>query len=244
MKLVYLLFILPFALFGQFGNQNEKPASWEFEEKISIPTNYITPDKSDIEDLINKKSGPYIVAAGVKTNLTFKDFNLSRILSNGDKIYHCKISSEGSLGYRIQFENLKLDKGAKLWLYNPEQTEFVGSYNQSEVLQDGQLLTSTIPGSVAILEYLEPKEVKTADFTIPYIHHFFRGLKSGNGWGTSGSCMINVACSEASNFISEQAATCKIVLTGTKDGKPFTGWCTGTLMNNTKNDGTPLYIDS
>lgn len=242
MKLVYILFLAPYLLFGQFGNSDELPITWDSKETLVIPSSSLAPDKNTIEKLLNEKTGPYIVATGIETTIRFSDFKLTRILPNGDKLYQYKIFSEGSLGYRIQFDQLKLDRKARLWIYDQEKTNFVGSYTSSDLNSDGSLLSSIIEGSVAVIEYLEPQKAQTGNFSISYIHHFFRGLKSGNGFKTSQACMINAACSEGSNYSVEQAATCKIVLKGIKDSKPFTGFCSGTLMSNTKNDGTPYIL--
>jgi lysyl endopeptidase len=243
MNLVYILLLAPSLLFGQFGNSTETPISWDSKEAIDIPYSNFVPDKSTIETLMSEKTGPYIVATGIKTNIHFRDFKLTKILPNGDKLYQYKINSEGSLGYRIQFDQLKMDKNARLWIYDQNKTNFAGSYNQGEVDPKGSFISSVIEGPVAIIDLLEPKNSQTSDFSIPYLHHFFRGLKSGNGWRTSQACMINAACSEGSSYTQEQTSTCKIVITGTgKDGKPFTGWCTGTLIGNTKNDGTPYIL--
>jgi lysyl endopeptidase len=242
MKLVYLLLLAPCLLHGQFGNPNELPFSWDSKETISIPTANIAPDKSTIVDLINEKEGPYIVATGIETTIHFSDFKLTKIMPNGDKLYQYKIASEGSLGYRIQFTQMKLDKNARIWIYDQDKTNFVGSYKATEVNPDGSFISSIIEGPIAVIDYLEPKKSQTSNFSIPFVHHFFRGLKSGNGIDSAQACMINAACSEGNNYSKEQAATCKIVLKGIKDAKPFTGFCTGTLMSNTKNDGTPYIL--
>lgn len=242
MKILYVLLFTPILLWSQFGNPNEKPILWSSTDIVDIPSKYLAADKDKIQELSQEPSNLYIVATGIPTDIFFSDFKLVKVLPSGDKVYQYQITSENALGLRIQFQNLQLDPQARIWLYNQDKTDVVGSYSRRDVLSDGSLLTSYIHSNTGIIEILEPRNSHISNFHITTVHHFFRGLKSTQGFGSSQSCMLNVACSEGDNYSVEQLATCKIVITGIKDGSAFTGFCSGTLLNNTRLDGSPIVL--
>jgi hypothetical protein len=236
-KLLILIFIFPSILCAQFANSGEKPYRWQEPESLNFPSSNLIADKSNIEKLVQKEDGFYACATVVPAAIRFDQFVLSDVLANGDKIYQYLIQSDGALGLRVQFDKLKLSSGSKLWLYNSDKTEFVGPYTASDV-QDQKLMSSIVHGHSAIIMYLEPRNVQSEPFAITEIRHFFRGLKSSAGFRNSQSCMLNVRCSEGDNHAIERDAVCRILVSFNSGD----GWCTGTLMNNTLENASPIIL--
>jgi hypothetical protein len=241
-QVVYFVVFCPIFILAQFGNKNLPPESWMRDGKWSaIVTKEIKADAIEIERLKEVKHASYICATAIPTQINFSEFTLAEILPNSDKVYRLIIKSPNALGLMVMFENFKLEGKAKLWLYNKERTYFAGLYTEKDNYQlNGGFLTSHVLGNEIIVEYIEPKNVKTNDFVISRVYHYFRGLKSGNGngFGQAGSCMINAICSEGNAKPAARDAACRIRVTGTK----FSGFCSGTLVNNTSEDKTPYVL--
>ena len=67
-----------------------------------------------------------------------------------------------------------------------------------------------------------------------YTHQF-----SSSEYRSSGSCNVNVNCSEGDDFRKQQRAVARILV---KMDAYTMGWCTGTLINNTNYDRTPYLL--
>ncbi len=241
-QFIFLLFLSPLFLHAQFGNKSLPPESWKRDGKWSaIATKEIKADAAEIERLKEIKHASYICATAIPTQIRFSDFSLAEILPNNDKVYRLIIQSPEALGMMVLFENFKLQSGAKLWLYNRDRTHFAGMYSEKDNYQsNGDFLSSHVLGSEIIVEYLEPSSLNTSDFFITKVYHYFRGLKGGNGNGfkASASCMINAACPEGDAKPAARDATCRIKVVGPN----FSGFCSGTLINNTSEDKTPYIL--
>lgn len=245
MKAVLLIvFFVPTFLFSQFGDPTVKPSSWNITTpKSSVLWKEITVDNAYIEKIIQTYShGAHVAAVAVDVNFSFNDFTLSKILQNGDKIFQLKIISKNAEGMSFFFDNFKLSNNAKMWVYDDAETNFKGVYTSKENRADGKFSTSTVHGETVIIEYLEPKDELTQNFKLNKIYHFFNSLKSGNGTNAgfkqSKYCEVNAKCSESANYSAELTSTCRILVYGYN----FAGFCSGTLVNNTRQDRSPLIL--
>jgi len=243
MKYVLLLVLsIPCIVWSQFGDRNSSPASWFRDTRYTpIKSIEVIANPSEIERLENIEHASYICATAIPTQIKSSEFTLAEILPNGDKVYRIVLKSPDALGLMVMFSEFKLESGAKLWLYNKDRTSFAGMYSENDNYQsNGDFLSSHVLGSEIIIEYQEPAYLKTKDFHISKIYHYFRGLKgsNGNGFGAAGSCMLNSGCPEGSAKPAALDATCRIRVTGPN----FSGFCTGTLVNNTSEDKTPYIL--
>jgi hypothetical protein len=243
MKHIFLLsFIIPMFTFAQFGNKWSEPIGWTLHSTVSqIENRELTADPVMIEKLSNTEHVSYLCATAINTDILFSDFQLAELMPNGDKIYRLAIHSEGAQGMMLGFENFVLLPGARLWLYDVNKKNYIGEYAaRDNYTDDKSFMTSHVRGSTIIVEYLEPKNISTPNFRISKVYHYFRGLKSidGTGFGASGACMLNANCSEGNGREDANAATCKIKVTTPNSS----GFCTGTLLNNTSEDKTPYII--
>ncbi len=68
------------------------------------------------------------------------------------------------------------------------------------------------------------------------VTHAYRDVYAyAKSLGSSGSCNINVACPQSAGWENEIRSVCMLVVGGS-------GFCTGALVNNTSNDGTPYIL--
>lgn len=238
MKKLILIFFPLFAS-AQFGNETETPILWNsLISKNQLKEVEIKKDSIELEKVLKDEASSNHSAITSNTNITFQDFKITKVLSNGDKVYQLKITSEDALGMVFYFDSFKLEAGAKMWMYDDKNESYIGSYSSINNQEDQHFVSSVIEGKDIIIEYLEPKHVITKPFKLTKVYYFFRGLKVEIGYGNSDKCMINVECNEGKKYIDQSKATCRILIFGTN----YASFCTGTLINNTKNDETPYII--
>jgi lysyl endopeptidase len=241
-RLIALYIFLPFLTFAQFGNKHIQPIGWERNSAVvQLSSQHVVADPVMIEKLSHAEHTAFFCATAITTDFSFSDFQLAELVPNGDKIYRLSIHSNGALGMMLNFENFTLQSGAKLWLYDVHKKNFIGEYTSKDnYTEDNTFMTSHVRGNTIIVEYLEPKNTSTPNFKINRVYHYFRGLKStdGTGFGAAESCMLNANCSEGDGREDANAATCRIKVTFPGGS----GFCTGTLLNNTAEDLTPYII--
>ncbi|HOU98417.1 MAG TPA: hypothetical protein PLP65_06185 [Bacteroidales bacterium] len=71
---------------------------------------------------------------------------------------------------------------------------------------------------------------------VPFLDRY--DLTKTTGFGASGSCEVNVNCSEGASWQTEKRGVAEIWL---KNGASW-GWCTGGLVNTTNNSGIPYFL--
>ena len=163
-------------------------------------------------------------------------------LPNGGRLWRMRIKSEGALSLNIIFNKFKIPEGGKVFLYTPDKTTVLGAFTHQNNKSSGIFAVAPVPGDEIVIEYLEESAVATEPvIEIGSVNHDYLGVfgyLSGDiktGWfGDSGDCNVNVNCSDDTPDTVQQSV-CKIMIDGSM-------LCTGTLINNTRNDGTPYFI--
>ena len=174
------------------------------------------------------------------------DFNLEnsgvwKNLPNGDKIWQLIIESRNALTINLLFENFNLPKGAFLYLYDIHKTNRVGAYTHKNNRYDGELGTELVHGDKIIVEYVEPNNVDfRGTFTITNIIHGYRSIGPiqdtlERTLNSSGDCNIDVNCPLGEGWENEIRSVALIIVGGN-------AVCTGALINNTCDDGTPYFL--
>lgn len=234
---------LTFAQISKFGT----PKS--FDTKLSPELNknikFRTVDATNItaykaEDVIKdaKKDSPWRFGENIFVDYGMNNSGTWDILENGDKIWRLGVYSPGALTINLTFDKYKLPVGAELYIYNSEKTEILGAFTSENNQEDGAFATTLIKGDAVIIEYYEPYFVSfNGEINLWRVTHGYRNAfeYADKAFGSSGSCNKNVACPEAVGWENEIRAVCMLVSGGS-------GFCTGTLINNTANDGTPYVL--
>ncbi len=161
-------------------------------------------------------------------------------LEDGSRLWRLGLTSKGALTLNLGFDKYKLADGAELFVYTPNGKNVQGAFTSFNNQQDGYFATAPIEGDAVIVEYYEPKGVAfEGEINIFRITHGYRGVGEmvEKGFGDSGSCNLNVACDEAEGWDSQIRSVAKILRNGSD-------WCTGALINNTENDGTPFFLSA
>jgi lysyl endopeptidase len=168
-------------------------------------------------------------------------------LGNGDRLWLLELRSPGAQGLAVLYDQFYLPPGAKLFMYDPEGNTILGAYTAQNNKKSGRFVTGFIPGERAVLEYYEPKfqRGKGVVSIFRVDHAFGTGMldddpvvANGFGYGESDTCQVNVNCPVGADWQDEKRGVCRVRMV-LEEGM---GWCSGTLVNNTENDGTPYVL--
>ncbi len=160
---------------------------------------------------------------------------------NGEKYYQVLLHSKNAKALMIAFERFYLPENGRLYFYNPDKTIVLGDYNHFDNPPGGMFPGPIIPGDKIIVEYLcndhfEDTNNKPNLFIkeLAYIYRF----EDDNNIKNSGPCQVDVNCSEGALWQKEKRGVARIHF---KVGDNYST-CSGTLINNTRQDGTPYFL--
>lgn len=246
---VLLLLCLTFFAYTQ-AQVSEKGLPFSFENKIELNEAIVELPKIEAKDFNSGKDGELYVIANIhQTNFSLTNSGKWKNLANGDRLWTIRIHSKNALATNALFSNFYLPKGAKLFLYSEDKEQVIGAFTSKNNHSSKEFSTELLHGETFIVEYYEPKKVATqGSFTIEGVSHVFRDYTykrlieqevAINGFGSSGSCEVNVNCSpEGDNWQDEKRGVARIYVVSGGSG----GWCTGSLVNNTAQDCTPYFL--
>ncbi|MFT5641735.1 MAG: lysyl endopeptidase [Cyclobacteriaceae bacterium] len=164
-------------------------------------------------------------------------------LENGDRVWRILISSPGALSINVIFDSFYMPEGGKVYLYDDERTDLLGAYTSIQNQESGILGTWLVQGDALWIEYYEPANVAgEGRLHIAKATHGYRNAETYNlskGLNDSGACNLDVDCPvggdwQAYKDLNKRASG--ILLSG------GSGFCSGSLINNTANDGTPYFL--
>lgn len=258
MSRIYALIILFFAVIsvstaqintGIFPESIKNKMSIDNIDQIKLsPPSIETIQAEDFED---EKNGQMMkVARLLPIEISIKNSGTWEKTPDGRNIWRLKISSEGALACVLHFSDFSLPIGSQLFVYNPDGSVILGPYSSSDNDDGGSFAIGVIYGPEMIIEYEAPyikSENGINNIELPIIDmskfsYFYRGVElydyRETGYNSSGSCQVNVNCTEGNNWKTQKKGVARIYVVQGGSG----GYCTGTLINNTSNDQTPYFL--
>ncbi|MEI6883056.1 MAG: T9SS type A sorting domain-containing protein [Bacteroidota bacterium] len=200
------------------------------------------PDEDLIRQKENSKQLPYRFALSLKADFSATNSGNTLITVNGLRVWRLALRSAGAKALILYFDRFRIPEGGKLFVYNPSRTVLFGAYTSLNENSFGTFACPLIEGEKVVLEYNAPASLPLPDIHISELSYAFRGVANYNEPDAatgSGICEVNVNCSEGNNWQKQKRGVVKIV---TKDSTGGSSWCSGSLVNNTNNDGTPYLL--
>src|SRR5690554_5199309 len=164
-------------------------------------------------------------------------------MENGDRIWRIRFHSKGAITLNFLLENFHIPQGAKIYLYSNDRTALLGAYDASQNNDAKVLSTWLVDGDDVWIEYFEPQKVAgQGNFTIKKVVHGYRSqlqFAADKGLNDSGNCNLDVDCEIDADLEALKNHAKKgvvMLLSGSS------GFCSGSLINNTSNDGTPYVL--
>ncbi|APY07067.1 hypothetical protein BWZ20_01555 [Winogradskyella sp. J14-2] len=252
LKLLFVLALFMSFTFAQQIPNDIKPPSW-FKNNLKTVKPYKLPSfnlkKLQDEDKINDKdkSKPWRFGHDIYVDHNFNAVGEWTTLENGDRIWRMAYKSEGAYTLNFMFDEFWIPEGATLYVYNDQKDDLLRPFTHHNNNPDDVLGTWMVNGDQAWIEYYEPANVVgQARLTVGSVIHGYRTAETyQKGLGDSGDCNQDVDCDITPpsdpfqlNTRKEEVKRASAMIT-VGGG---TGICSGTLINNTNNDGTPYFI--
>ncbi len=251
MKKITLLFIILISssiyLFSQIS-EGGIPPSFENSVQLNSSKNISLPaidmNLVEHEDMEMGKE-VYRIAKSIPVNINVLESGTWTKLNDGNSICRLTLSSYNALALGVYYNDFYLPDGSKLFLYNADHSQVIGAFSSNNNPSDGYFATELIQGESVTLEYWQSGDKSSnARISIYEIAYVYRGYndyfhKDANDFGDSDYCEVNVNCSpEGNNWQDEKKGVARILL---KEGNNYF-WCTGSLVNNVRQDFEPYFL--
>ena len=212
--------------------------------KIVLPA--IDREALEAEDTVTDKIKDMPWRFGVENEVNISPDTHGYWSVEGDEnVWRVAIAGEDATCMSVRFSEFNLAKGAYLFVWSPITNQFIGRFDHRNVKEWEGLATGVISGPEIIVELHQPISRGTsAPIRIDQAVYGYRSLLNyaedvaamyRGPFGSSGACNINVNCPEGAPWQTESRSVAIIVEGGW-------GACTGALINNTANDGTPYFL--
>ncbi len=192
----------------------------------------------DIEKIMaNRDTTLLYPTYGIVTDtlIDLKEAGIMDRPAGGGKIWRLKISNENARSVQIYLRRYVVPEGSKLFLYNEGMQMIAGAFTRKNMQPDSSLTIADFKGNHTIIEYYEPEsaefngEIIIGAIGQAYLDIFETAADDG---------FVNVNCPEGKNAQLIKHAVARITFI---DGSSQ-GFCSGALLNNTRQDGSPLFL--
>jgi hypothetical protein len=183
---------------------------------------------------------------GITTSINIKSMGQLESLSDLGQLWRLKIHSNSAYGMQFYFSDFNLPEGATLFFYSDDKSNVIGAFTSDNNPINNNLQfalgTQYIKGKDIIMEYYEPANASfSGTLEICNVIHIYKDIFDKNGpYGMSGFCNINVSCPLGQYWVQEISSVAIILVYNSSTG--YSGWCSGALLNNTDEDGRPLFL--
>lgn len=150
--------------------------------------------------------------------------------------------SEGAYGVRVHFTDVKLPRGAALYVYNADGAAF-GPYTGKGPNGTGEFWSNMVPGDTAFVQLRQPVGSQGASFDIAGISHVDRELlgiapQAGTLCSFNADCVESAACTSSSAVSDAEDGVAHIQFVS----GPWVYMCSGGLLNDTDTSTTIPYF--
>ena len=214
------------------------------ETQVQLPS--IDREVLDAEDAVTDQYKEAAWRFGVEFPVEYSTTNSGYWFQEGDEnVWRLAVTCDHSVSVSLNFSEFNLEKGQYVFIWSPESGEFLGKFDHRNNKEWGSLATGLLYGSRVVVELHQPTSYSLdANLEIGTVVHGYRSLllhaedvanELRGPFGNSGDCNINVNCPEGDDWQTESRSVALIVEGG------FAA-CSGALINNTLNDGTPYFL--
>jgi hypothetical protein len=162
---------------------------------------------------------------------------------DGANVWRVSVKSPGALALTLYFDRFIIPGQGRLFVYNTSRTQLLGAFTALNNNAKSTFATSLIHGDELTIEYNAPDGTALPELHISEMAYAYRGVRDFSnlktGFGVSGPCEVNVNCEEGQSWIQQKRGITRIQIKRTGQ---IDVWCTGTLINNVRNDGTPYIL--
>ena len=180
--------------------------------------------------------GPYRFGFNHEVDLTMANSGTWNELADGTRLWRLQLHCPQSISINFVFSEYVVPEGARVFVYNTAGDQ-LGAFTQASSGGAFEMGVSQLAGDLITVEFEAPATIADqGQLRISQVTHAYRDvLGLSKGLGDSGSCNNNVICPVGDDWRDEIASVAMITVGGS-------GICTGSLINNCANDGTPYFL--
>lgn len=240
--ILLLLTIFPLGLHAQISHGGTPmPQHLEGETRLrSGADEVVRMSGIDTASLNGQRENRSVRCGGERFAYTFpvdytpKNSGVIYRLDDGTQVWRLHIISEGAYSINLIFDEYQLDGNAQLFLYSPDRSMVLGSFTSENNSEAGVLATAPVEGDEVVVELIIPRG-SDAKLKIGSVNHDYKNLRRMPVTDAARYCEVD-ACSVGGHELQMRSSLLYIV-----DGVEC---CSGNMVNNTRNDGTPYVITS
>ena len=244
--LFFLFFSCSLLLSAQVTNEGT-PKSWELNQQtiapITMPSFNLKAMQAEDEVNDQRKDRPWRFGKEFIVNYDMSNAGEWIDLDNGDRIWRIRFQSKNAITMNFLFEDYYVPRGASVYLYNNDKSDLLGSYTHAENNEEHILGTWLVDGDDVWIEYYEPAKVAgQGNLMIGKVVHGYRSQSKftiEKALNDSGNCNHDVDCpidADIEDLKNHNKKGIVLLLNGSSS------FCSGSLVNNTTNDGTPYIL--
>ena len=187
---------------------------------------------------------PYRVGVSVPVYSDLFDLGQWEELPDGSQFFRAVLRSPGAKAISVAFDRFYIPENAQLFFYDSEKENVFGGYTHEDNHSSMMFPGPVIYDEVVIIEYVGPENKKGEEkvlLQVMELAHFYRPISTrdkNNTIGASEDCHVNINCPEGDEWQDAKRGIARML---SKVGNNY-GWCSGSLINNTSQDGTPYFI--
>lgn len=241
--LIYICLLSSVSVFAQLS-QGGDPLPPDMLRSVDAGF-YTEMESFDVQQMLKEDSvqsqqrGAARFARKFYTDLRPDNSGIHFSLADGTKVWQCGIRSKGAYSINLLFTSYHVPAGAKLFIYNSSRTSKIGAFTELNNNEYLKLPTAPVYGDEIIVEYQEPADAPfSGRIAIGEVNHDYRGLTLRSRPGTltsNATCQVDAACYPEYSDITQ--ATTLLIINGNE-------YCTGCLLNNAEEDGTPYLLSA
>lgn len=209
--------------------------------KITLPAVNVSTLMEEDAITENLPDYPYRFAKAFRIDVELTDQGLLEEMPNGDKLVQLSIYSKSAYSLQVIFDKYVLPEGARLFIYSRDKKHVLGAFNHKNNKPSKKLAIAPVPGDEIFLEYFEPGNAEfSGELKIGQVSHAYKSIfnPQDDRYGLSQPCNKDINCAEGNDWQVEKRAVCRIIFT--KGESSYL--CSGSLINNTRNDGAPYLL--
>jgi len=247
-KIFIALLMVSFSVISLVGfsqiSKGGLPLSFQNPQGLTDKVAIETMPKVDVKRLLaedsinnNYKDIPWRFGENIPVSFDLSNSGTWDVFPKGDRMWRLGIKCPDAYTINLTFDNYRLPPGATLFVYNIDKTHVIGAFTDFNNREDSVFATTLVRGEEIVIEYYEPpRPAFPGKLHLNRVTHGYRdALGYVKSFGQSGSCNNNVHCPEAAAWQNQVRSACMLVVGGS-------GFCSGSLVNNTSQDGTPYIL--
>ena len=173
------------------------------------------------------------------------------LIDDSLKIWRLKVTSPDALALGLVFEDFELSDNSRMFVYSEDEETVLGAFDHRNNNEENIFTTQIIPGNAIIIEYEETvaegekfKKQARSLFSISEVIHISNGggffQETGKSLGSSEWCQVHINCPEGEDWQKHKRSVARMLMKVDEDFY----WCSGTLVNNTAQDGKPYLLSA